>query len=307
MFTIRIYLSFVSLAAFGAGMFLSFGLPVTYAAEFTVFPRIVDMKGRVRDTVKVPIMLTNTTAGGITVMGWVDDITKEGGQVAVSDNYAQIDKTTSFAQWIEFPRTIDIAAHEKKEIMLVATINPGALSGIYHATLSFGSGDSENEAKRRIEATVFVTMEVLDTTLEQLRVKDLAPQRTIFFSNPMAISYVINNTGGRALVPEGKLRLYNRLGEEVEAIEVNTEGKAVMASSSEVFSHVWNMAVLSSGKYKAVLDLEYGTKERYRLGDIVFFWVLPKYLFGIALGILCSLLFFMMVWYRRLHNNNEDD
>jgi hypothetical protein len=68
------------------------------------------------------------------------------------------------------------------------------------------------------------------------------------------------------------VRIFDRDGREVAVLDANEAGSRLEPEASAMLSSVW-AAGGSFGRYKAMLDLEYGS--RGTIQDTVFFWMIP--------------------------------
>ena len=90
----------------------------------------------------------------------------------------------------------------------------------------------------------------------------------------MSLSYTLENSGDRLLAPTGRILIYNRRGEEVSVIAINTEAANIEPRMSKNFQAVWPDGK-DFGRYKAILNIEYGNGQHKTLHDVIFFWVIP--------------------------------
>lgn len=263
---------FVPLAAFAA------------SPSFSVSPLVLDGKGKPREILRYTATLTNAKDHIVTVYPWVVNLDPVHGE-ELQEPLGKADLSTSLANWIEVSRAaVDLGPGESREIPVLVQINMSARPGVYHALIHFSEGPSRIDAESDRERTrsVAINMEVLDDANERLSLNMFAPDKNVFGGDAASFSYRIENTGNRGIVPEGKIRIFDRKGEEVAALDANADGRKLEPSAKEMLAGVW-AADGHFGKYKAVLDLSYG---KGTIQDTVFFWVVPwKSLIGI-LGVL---------------------
>lgn len=268
-----------SLLCFGAPAFA-----LAAPASFSASPLVLDGKGKPREILRYTVTLTNTKSHIVTVYPWVVNLDPVNGE-EMQEPLGKADLATSLANWIEVSRAaVDLGPGESREVPVLVQINMSARPGVYHALVHFSEGPNRIEAESDRERTrsISVNMEVLDDANERLSLNTFMPDKNIFGGNNASFSYRLENTGNRGIVPEGKIRIFDRKGEEVAAIDANADGRKLEPSAKEMLAGVW-AADGHFGKYKAVLDLQYG---KGTIQDTVFFWVLPwKHLVG-ALGVL---------------------
>lgn len=259
------------------------------AASFTVTPVVIDEKAKARDILKESVILTNNTVRKLNIYTFVNNIsTREGKQEFLDPSKA--DYASSLANWIAISRgVIELMPGEIREVDFLIEVNLRGLPGVYHALISFAEGSVRSEAKKKISnaSSVMVNLEVIEDIKEYLQLKKFIPDKTFFSGFPILFSYELKNTGNRPLTPTGEIRIYNRRGGEVAVIEVNQEGTTLEPNTTLQLAGLWQGSTTSRtfanigqgakefGRYKALLSLEYGAKQRGTLQDTVFFWITP--------------------------------
>lgn len=259
------------------------------AASFTVTPVVIDEKAKARDILKESVTLTNNTVRKLNVYTFVNNIsTREGEQEFLDPSKAL--HASSLANWIEISRgVIELLPQDIKKIDFLIRVNLRAKPGVYHALISFAEGSTRDIAKNKLSSSpsVTVNLEIIEDVKEYLQLKKFVPDKTFFSSFPISFSYELENTGNRPLTPSGEIRIYNRRGEEVAVIEMNQEGTTLEPDTTFQLAGLWQGSTTSRtfanigqgakefGRYKALLSLEYGVKQRGTLQDTVFFWVIP--------------------------------
>jgi hypothetical protein len=258
---------------------ISFFVPslVLAAGSFTVTPAVIDGKGKVREILHYNMTVVNTTGHLVSVYPWVTDIDPTEGNSGTSDLAGTREKelSESLARWIEVTRgSVDLLPGQQKEVPITIQINLGAKPGLYHSAIHLSAGGTrpDAEANRTDTMDIMVNIEVLDDINERLQLNTFIPTKGVFGGDSASFNYNIENIGNRGEVPHGKIRIYDKGGREVAAIDANEDGKRLEPSSKQMLSSVWASGG-SFGRYKAMLDLEYGS--RGTLQDTVFFWVIP--------------------------------
>jgi hypothetical protein len=248
------------------------------ATDFVVTPALIDGKGKQRDIIRNTIIVTNTTKHLVSIYPWVTDMDATVGSTDVSDLGGSSqggNLSESLARWIEVTRgVVDLLPGEHKEIPVMVQIHLNAKPGMYHAVLhlSAGSNRASAEASKAETEEVLVNIEVLEDINERLELASFTPQKNFFTGTSALFDYRIANIGNRGLTPQGKIRIYNGHGEEVATVDANQEGKRLEPNAKEMLGSVW-VAGDHFGRYKAMLDLQYGN--RGTLQDTVFFWIIP--------------------------------
>lgn len=268
------YLLFIAFVF--SGFFVS-AIPATAEGErLTVTPMVYDEKAKKRDILKRNISLTNNTDSKLDVYVFVNDIDTEVGEQEF-EGRTTANISESLANWIEISRgKIDLEPGQTKQIPFLIHVSVYADPGIHHAQISFGWGSTKIDAqvKAAQEPAASINVEVLDDSKEVLQLGSFLSDKTFFTENVASFSYLFENIGNRAVSPSGEIRIYNRRGEEVGAIGVNDDDAELLPNMTSKLGSIWNSEG-KFGRYKAMLDVEYGAKQRGTVQDTIFFWVIP--------------------------------
>lgn len=267
------------------------------AASFTAIPVVIDEKAnKARDILKESLILVNNSASRLNIYAFVNNIaTQEGKQEFLDPSRA--DQSSSLANWILFPRgVIELLPREKKKVDFNIEVNLRAKAGMYHALISLAEASTRDDAEKKIAGvpSVTVNLEVLEDIKERLQLKSFISDKIFFSGFPVSFSYELENIGNRSAIPQGEIRIYDRRGREVTSIPINEKASTIVPAENLKLASNWSgpelnnpeakgrfLAQVSSGigfrgigKYKAILDLEYGAAGK-TLQDTVFFWVIP--------------------------------
>lgn len=236
---------------------------VVFSADLIASPPVIDKEAKPRDIIKGELILKNTTNHKISVFPDVRDYSKGAG-------------ASSMVSWIELSRgVVEINPGKEHTVPYLLHVNYDAKPGYYHAVLWFGTGSFRSEAEAHTERAteILVNVKVLDDAIERLQLATFIPDRQIFPSEETQFSFGLQNTGNRLVAPGGNLRIFDRRGREIAVVPVNTDKTLIAPESKELLAAAWN-ADGEFGRYKAVLDLEYGGQGK-QITDTTFFWVLP--------------------------------
>lgn len=260
-------------------------------------PYIIDQKVKARDIIEENIKIKNNTDNKLTLYAIVNDVTPEGGTQEFI-NPSDLDKSSSLARWIEIQRgVIEINAKQEVSIPLRIKVSMYAVPGKRYATIAFSNSanryDAEATAKTTDLPKLNINLEVADETVEKAELTTFRPEQTIFFQQPASLYLEIKNIGNRESTPTGTIRIYDRRGVEKDSININPEQTKVATNDNYIFRTNWTDKN-GLGKYKAKLEVEYGTGATRDLQDVVYFWILPwKYLVGFIVVFL--ILFILLV------------
>ncbi len=279
---------------------------VSYAASsFVATPVVIDGKGKQREILRYSVSVENTTKHLVSIYPWVTDTDTKVGQEGASDLQGSTDKelAASLARWIEVTRgSVDLLPGEKKDVSITVQINLNAKPGMYHAAIHLSYGSTRADAEKNLADSTDVNMniEVLEDINERLQLSNFVPLKNIFSGDEADFSYNIENIGNRGLIPHGKVRIYDRRGVEVATVDANKDGKKLEPLTHQLLSSVWSSGS-EFGRYKAMLDLEYGGHGT--LQDTVFFWVIP---WKKLLGMFMTLMIICVVVAIGLHSYAEE-
>lgn len=267
---------------------------------FSASPLIFDEKAKQRDILKESIgVMNNSTERSINLYAFVNNVDPTAG-VEGFQSASDADLGKSLANWIEISRgAIDLMPGEKREIPLLIQVNLRATAGMYHAFISFAEGSTRDEAERKIKegVSVAINVEILDDAKEALELKSFVSSDTFVTGAKASFKYDIQNIGNRPLSPKGQVRIFNRSGEEVATLDVNQQGMMLDPNISGQLASAWD-AGSRFGRYKAMLDVEYGDKTRGTLQDTVFFWLIPwKEMLAVFLALGVVVLSLTMYWH----------
>ncbi|GEM_PF-587580 len=202
-----------------------------------------------------------------------------------------------------------------------------------------GATRDEAAANRARAASVAVNLEVMEDIRERMELKTFRPERLFFSGFPVSFSYEFKNTGNRAVQPSGEIRIYNRRGMEVASLPLASRAEAIAPGVDQRFAVRWEGArgehpaidgsetsprtgfalgrpagfaataigfvsggfwPTGFGKYKAYLDVEYGSGSGRTIQDTVYFWIIPwPFLLSVFLAGAGGSVFLAILWHRR--------
>ncbi len=299
--------------AFGTLLLLS--SCVAFAADYTVIPLIVDHDVQPRDSISETLKVSNTTGQPIRLFPTVNEITI--GSEGVVEKFipaSMSDNTKSVTSWIEVSRaSLEIAPGDTIKIPITIHINPNAEPGEYHGFVGFPAGDNRDEAEAKVlkgEAPgTIVRLSLVEKRTEYLRLEHFSVDRFITGTKPAMATYELENVGGLPLTPAGEIIFYDSKGNEKTSLPLNTEKRIIEPGTKETFTLVVpDLGMI--GRYKALLNVEYGTNERANLYDTTFFNIVPiKWLIGAFVFLLLLSIVLVLYYYRRttsLHTADDD-
>jgi hypothetical protein len=269
-------------------LFLCFPSTLFAAFPVTISPAVVDGEAKAREILRYKVTITNNTKQMVTLYPWARDVD----QIGEDTKTQGLDPTTSLLAWLQFSRAeLIVQAGESVELPILVQVNLRALPGNYHAVFRVSDGPNRMEAEHDQSRTtsIPINVRILDDANEHLQLGLFSTKKNLFMGDTATFGYRLDNTGNRGIVPTGKIRIFDRKGEEVEVVDVNMTHDKIEPDSKRQLASVWQSGD-HFGKYKAMLDVSYG--KTGTIQDTVFFWVLPwkKLLsFFLTLAIACTI------------------
>lgn len=260
-----------------------------------VTPQIIDIKAKQREITEHTITLTSTATRRLNVYTFVEDLFLDSSQdVADSPN------VSSLRKWINIPMgVIDLDPGQSHKINWEIRTSSVSKPGIYHVAISFGQGSTREIAKSNgYEAYVTVNFEILSNVKENLQLKYFIANSSVFLARAPEFSFDLENAGNTELEPSGQIRIYDRKGKELGAIDINSQNSILSEGELGKFEASWDYINLF-GRYKAVLDLNYGKDSTKNIQDTVFFWSLSWKGIVVSLGVLFFLMFLLVFFIHR--------
>ncbi len=269
---------------------------VSFASNIELSPRVIDIKGRVREISHYGITIKNNTPSLLGIFVWAVDVDQAKGDLGKTDMSGDnsLNQVTSPSRWIEISRSINVLPKEEQTVPVQIQIPSQTKPGIYHVSLKFSTGETQSTAVACKECTteVMLNIEVTEDVREKLQLYSFSSVKNIFINPKAEFKFSVENTGNKAVVPNGKIRIFDNNGTEVGLVDVNLEGKQIEPKAKDLLAATW-AAKGKFGKYKAMLDVSYG--QRGTMQDVVYFWVIPWFrLFGFAFTITSVMIIAML-------------
>lgn len=285
------------------------------AAEYSVSPLLIEHVTEPRDVFEDTVKITNTTGRKIRIFPTVNEITVGAeGEVKSFVPASMSDNTTSITSWIAVTRgRVEINPGETIKIPLTFAINPSAASGEYHAFVGFAEGSKREEAEALVMSGrapgVVVRLSLVEKRSEYLRLNRFNVDRFVIHPETATVSYNLENVGGMPIVPTGEIIFYNANGVEVNAVTVNPGQRTIAPDVTETFTEpLPDLPMI--GRFKALLNVEYGATQRANLYDTAYFNVVPLlylvllFVFLLVMGMLAAVLYHRS---RRREVNEDTD
>jgi hypothetical protein len=276
-------------------------------------PLLVDHDVQPRDTLSDTLKVSNTTDHPIRLFPTVNEITiGNEGTVEKFIPASMSDNSVSITSWIEVSRaSLEIAPGDTIQVPIIIRMNPNAKPGEYHGFVGFPEGANRDEAEAKVikgdAPGTIVRLSITEKRTEYLRLEHFSVDRFVTGTKQAVASYELSNVGGLPLTPSGEMIFYDGKGIEQASVKLNTENKTIAPGAKQTFTvPVPDLGVI--GRYKAFLNVEYGTTQRANLYDTMYFNIVPiKWIIGTFIAFLLLSIILVLYYHKRTVKIHSDD
>ena len=268
-------------------------------AAVRVEPAVLDLEGVRREEFRFHVTVHNEGPGNTVVFPVTAEVDALTGGVYQPGGPGENHQLS--ATWVEMPRDeVRLKPGQSKEVPVMVKLNIHAEPGPFHHVIAFVPGTSPDVTARVIEQAPGTTVNILvrEDAVERLNLVSFLTPRRVLFGFPSVLTATIFNGGNRGLVPEGRIRLFDRDDREVDSVPFNTNGTMVSEGQQVEIRSEWRGT--GFGRYKAVLEMRYGNLTDNAVADSTFFWVIPVWLIVALVSATAALV--MLLTYL-LHRN----
>lgn len=273
---------------------------VAFADDVSFSPVLIDEKAKPRDILKETLTIVNTSDRKLNLYPSVNDVNPEEGAEAFAKANNSDERSISLANWIELSRgVIELGPGEEKSIPFVIRVHLNAPPATYHAYISFYEGSTREAAESKEEkARITVNVEVQADIKETLQLNKFATDPIFFSGDDVLFNYQLENIGNQELQPKGEIRIYDRKGKEVAALDVNKDRQTISPDQVSQLASVWG-AASGFGRYKAFLNVDFGNSQKASVQDTIYFWIVPwQQLLGLLAASLVAIVFLALYSHR---------
>lgn len=296
------------LQRFAIFAFLIFALaPFAYADDLSVTPAVIDEKAKPRDIIKQTITILNTSDRKLNLYPSVNDINVQEGEQAFAAASNADERAVSLANWIELSRgVVELGPGEEKVIPFVIRVHLAAAAGAYHAAITFADGSTREMAEASAPlSTIDVNVDVAADIKETMQLNKFFTDRIFFSGDDVLFNLQLENIGNQDLKPKGEIRVYDRRGKEVAALDVNKDGQMISPDQVSQLASVWS-AAQGFGRYKAFLNVDFGASQKASVQDTIYFWVVPwQQLLGLLTASIVAVIFLALYVHRTLETRHR--
>ena len=277
-----------------------------HSLALTISPPRFELAANPGQRAEAMVKLFNETDKELVLYSSASNFTAAEDEEGVPKFYELKEGEEDLSKWIEIEKgPITIAPQETKEIPFVINVPGFADPGGHYASIFFGSGLPDGSGgsgvglSEKIGALILlrVSGDILEEgRLVEFKLKDPKP----FYDHlPVGFTLTFENSGNVHLKPQGEVAITNLLGQKSGKADVNKDqisgGKNILPRTSRHFEASWTRGLYQEpgtgffgklraemdnfalGRYKAVLDLGYGSQSKKEKAEAVF-WVLPWHL-----------------------------
>ena len=281
--------------------------PIAFANGMSVTPVVIDEKAKPRDILKQTITILNTSDRRVNLYPSVNDVNAQVGEQEFAAASNADERAASVANWIELSRgVVELGPGEEKVIPFVIRVHLNAAPGSYHATISFSDGSTREMAEASTPlASVAVNIDVAADVKETIQLNKFFTDRIFFSGDDVLFNYQLENIGNQDLKPKGEIRVYDRRGKEVAALDVNKDGQTISPDQVSQLASVWSAAA-GLGRYKAFLNVDYGASQKASVQDTIYFWIVPwQQLLGLFVASIVAIMFLALYFHRIFESRHK--
>ncbi len=266
---------------------------------FSISPPLVELTADPGQTVSAKIKLTNISSDDLLIKMQFNDF---GAKNETGEPNIIFDDTQNTAytlrQWIVSPAPFTIKSKESRTVEFPIHVPEGAEPGGHYAVIRFtGSTPDLEDNGVALTASIgsLVLLQVSGNVTEKASAADFftatkTNQTNFFEFGPITFVERIQNEGNVHLKPTGAIKIYNTFGQQVGEVRANGDPadtanppKSVLPGSVRRFEQQWDSG-WALGRYRASVELSYGTSSTPIYATTTF-WVVPyKLILAILLG-----------------------
>lgn len=315
LFTVVIYSLFLSTPAVYAAPAPAATTPngtANNGQALEIAPPVIYLSVDPGQTVKTQILIRDISSGNLIVNGTVNNFVSGGedGTPKILLDKKDDNSPYTLIGWVEPLPSLLLIPREIKS--LTATINvpkdasPGGHYGVIRFTSTPPSLDGSG-VSLAASIGVLVLLTVSGNVTQNLSVQELSVGKDgkkggFFESGPLQFEERFKNTGNVHLQPTGQVSVTDMFGKKLASVNVNLPPSNILPQSTRVFKQPLDKTVIGNkklfGRYKATLNVTYGTDKKVATSTIVF-WVIPYRLIILIIVLLIGAFFLLRFLIRR--------
>jgi hypothetical protein len=267
----------------------------TQTPGLTVHPTNLDISSDTKQSSTGTLYLKNNTKQTVSIITELRNFTASGDQGGVE--ITSENTPFSLASWMKIsPEKATLAPNEESKFTY--TINPPANAepGGHYGSVLFktvpGTNTSGVGAALSQEIASLFLVRIPGNVVEKATIESFTPNKNFFENGPVDFTLKVKNEGGVHVKPAGVVTLTNTFGQKSN---FSFEGSNVFPGAIRQMLVSWNdkNSNFLIGKYKAHLDLAYGSKSTQLFADTEF------YAFPVKLGLIILVVVIVLFFLRK--------
>jgi hypothetical protein len=265
----------------------------------TIFSPLLEMEVEPGQTERGIVKVFNETENDLYLVSSVEPFTA--GDETGQPIYLAPEAKDEFLKWfkVEFD-SIYLAPRDVAIVPFSLTVPTQATPGGYYAVIFWEDKPlpTAEEVNVGISGKVgtLIFLKVKGELVEKGEVIEfsLKSKKNYFFEGPISFVVRLSNSGNIHLKPKGEIELENWLGQTLDVLEINQEGRNVLPESIRRFEVVWGqsfgnnkiwqdfwpklkqeLSYFPFGRFTAILNLTYGVDNPQTITEKINFWFIP--------------------------------
>lgn len=295
-------------SAFFLLLLFIFPSSVFASSTITAIPPKLEIEAKPGDTIRSTLRVRNDSeVSQIYTISLDDFIVTDnlGTPIPISEN---LSSRWSLRKWLTAPDVLPVDPKTTQTIELLIRVPSSALPGGHYAMVTYmPNGDIKPDQLKKTGAIIGQRV----GTLIYVTVKGVITEKanlTTFYTpkfiekGPVGFTGIVENLSDIHINPKGFITISDFLGKEVAKIPIDLAN--IFPENSKTFSGIWNQK-WGYGRYKADLDLIYGTQNSV-LTATIFFWLFPIRLVIYSLIAIVSILTIIILLNKRSQRHQEE-
>lgn len=297
---------------FGVASLISTPLPVlaqelTSNSTITAIPPRVDLKANPGESVTTELKIRNETNQLEYFTVYVNDFIVSdnmGTPIPVSEN---VTNRWSMSKWITAPQVIPVDKQTLQTVKVTIRVPKDALPGGHYAMVTYQPRADQNPADlqktgamigQRVGSLILLT--VNGDVTQNAQLIDFSTAKFHEYG-PVNFDVSVQNESDIHVQPKGSITITDFLGNKVT--EIKTEFPNIFPEATRSLVSNWPKK-WGYGRYKATLDLSYGTAGGV-ISSTLFFWLFPIRLVMYSLLAIISTLIAIILFMRRRQDHEK--
>ncbi len=208
-------------------------------------------------------------------------------------------KGQTLAEWITVSKdAIEIPPESSTEVNFTVNVPKDAAPGGHFAAILVGTKPPEKDTAMAVRTAQVVSslffLSIDGDVQEKASIREFSVNDSFIDKPQVNFLLRLQNDGNVHIRPQGEIKIFNMWGKERGVIPINHGSNFgnVLPDTIRKFNFSWTgqTSLADIGRYKAVVTLGFGSKDRQTISQEVFFWVVPVKLTILTILILITLI-----------------